>query len=227
MGHQPRDRRKLEKNAQGYNTRCGRNGWSTTFEAQNPGVKIKGEDHGWDEPLRTGLLTAIAGNTAPEATIGEAFVHEFAALGAFNPVIDTKADDFVIGSVLGALIEGKLYGVPAFTSSFALEINKDVIEKSGVDPNIGSQDLERVARSLDQGVRGRRQGQELVRLHRVWPDAHPHLRFGLARHALGQPHRRLDGHRRRLQGHLQRSRKASSPTSCCAACSRPPTQAPR
>jgi ABC-type glycerol-3-phosphate transport system substrate-binding protein len=104
------------------------------FEAQNPGVKIKGEDHGWDEPLRTGLLTAIAGGTAPEATIGEAFVHEFAALGAFNAVVDTKADDFVIGSVLGALIEGKLYGVPAFTSSFALEINKDVLEKSGVDP---------------------------------------------------------------------------------------------
>lgn len=104
------------------------------FEAQNPGAKVKGEDHGWDEPLRTGLLTSIAGGTAPEATVGEAFVHEFAALGAFNPVIDTKSDDFVIGSVLGALIEGKLFGVPAFTSSFALEINKTVLEKSGVDP---------------------------------------------------------------------------------------------
>jgi ABC-type glycerol-3-phosphate transport system substrate-binding protein len=105
------------------------------FEAQNPGVKIKGEDHGWDEPLRTGLLTAIAGGNAPDSTIGEAFVHEFAALGAFNEVIDVKPDDFVPGSVLGALIDGKLYGVPAFTSSFALEINRTLLDKSGLDKN--------------------------------------------------------------------------------------------
>ena len=105
------------------------------FQAQNPGVTIKGEDHGWDEPLRTGLLTAIAGNNAPDTTIGEAFVHEFAALGAFNDIPDVKPDDFVPGSVLGALIQGKLYGIPAFTSSFALEINRAMLEKSGLDKN--------------------------------------------------------------------------------------------
>jgi ABC-type glycerol-3-phosphate transport system substrate-binding protein len=105
------------------------------FQAQNPDAKVKGEDHGWDEPLRTGLLTSIAGNTAPDATIGEAFVHEFAALGAFNEVQAIKPDDFVPGSVRGALIEGKLYGVPAFTSSFALEINRTILEKSGIDKN--------------------------------------------------------------------------------------------
>lgn len=105
------------------------------FEAQNPGVKIKGEDHGWDEPLRTGLLTAIAGGTAPDTTIGEAFVHEFAALGAFNDIPNVKSDDFVPGSVRGAMVEGKLYGIPAFTSSFALEINRAMLEKSGIDKN--------------------------------------------------------------------------------------------
>ena len=129
------------------------------FEAQNPGAKIKGEDHGWDEPLRTGLLTAIAGGTAPEATIGEAFVHEFAALGAFNAVVDTKADDFVSGSVLGALIEGKLYGVPAFTSSFALEINRTLLEKSGLDkdavPTSWNDLLEMSTQIFEAGEKGK------------------------------------------------------------------------
>ena len=105
------------------------------FEAQNPGVTVKGEDHGWDEPLRTGLLTAIAGGTAPDTTIGEAFVHEFAALGAFSEVTDVKPDDFVPDSVRGAMVDGKLYGIPAFTSSFALEINRTILEKSGLDKN--------------------------------------------------------------------------------------------
>lgn len=124
--------KRLQKNAQD-NDAIWQKWLIETFESRNPGVKVKGEDHGWDEPLRTGLLTAIAGGTAPDATIGEAFVHEFAALGAFNEVTDVNPDDFVPGSVRGALIEGKLYGIPAFTSSFALEINRALLEKSGID----------------------------------------------------------------------------------------------
>jgi len=103
------------------------------FEARNAGVKVKCEDHGWDEPLRTGLLTAIAGGNVPEVTIGEAFVHEFATLGAFAPV-DVDKDAFPWGCIAGSYMDGKIYGVPAFTSSFALEINKKVVADSGLDP---------------------------------------------------------------------------------------------
>ncbi|MCL5998909.1 MAG: extracellular solute-binding protein, partial [Chloroflexi bacterium] len=92
--------KRLQKNAQD-NDAIWQKWLIETFESRNPGVKVKGEDHGWDEPLRTGLLTAIAGGTAPDATIGEAFVHEFAALGAFNEVTDVNPDDFVPGSVRG------------------------------------------------------------------------------------------------------------------------------
>ena len=105
-----------------------------TFEAKNPEAKIKCEDHGWDEPLRTGLLTAIAGGNVPEVTIGEAFVHEFAVLGAFTEVAVNK-DDFPWGCIAGSYMDGKVYGVPAFTSSFALEINKKVVADSGLDPS--------------------------------------------------------------------------------------------
>ena len=105
------------------------------FEAQNPGSKIKYEDHGWDEPLRTGLLTAIAGGNPPDVTIGEAYVHEFALLGAFNTV-NLNPNDFVLGTILGSLIDGQLYGTTAFSSSFCFEINRTVVEQSGLDPDV-------------------------------------------------------------------------------------------
>jgi len=103
------------------------------FEAKYPEAKIKCEDHGWDEPLRTGLLTAIAGGNPPDVTIGEAFVHEFATLGALAEV-NVDKDAFPWGCIAGSYMDGKIYGVPAFTSSFALEINKKVVQDSGLDP---------------------------------------------------------------------------------------------
>lgn len=109
--------------------------WATAaFEDANPDVKIRWEDHGWDEPLRTGLLTAIAGGTAPDVAHGEAFVQEFAALGAFNPV-NVNLDDFPFGCIAGTLKDGIPHGAPMCTSSFALEINRTVLEKSGLDPD--------------------------------------------------------------------------------------------
>jgi multiple sugar transport system substrate-binding protein len=107
-----------------------------TFQQQNPGITIKAEDHGWDQPLRTAVLTAIAGNTVPEITTGEAFVHEFAALGAFAAVGDAglSADQFAPGPVKGSIYKGKLYGVPIFTSPFALETNVRTAKLAGLDP---------------------------------------------------------------------------------------------
>ncbi|MBM3187872.1 MAG: extracellular solute-binding protein [Chloroflexi bacterium] len=105
-----------------------------TFEERYSDIKIKCEDHGWDEPLRTGLLTAIAGGNVPEVTIGEAFVHEFATLGAFAEV-NVDPDEFPWGCIAGSYMDGKVYGVPAFTSSFALEMNRKVVADSGLDPD--------------------------------------------------------------------------------------------
>lgn len=106
------------------------------FQEKNPGVKVKAEDHGWDQALRTALLTAIAGGTVPEITTGEAFVHEFASLGAFADLRDVgvQADMFAPGPVKGSIFKGKLYGVPIFTSPFALETNVRTAKKAGLDP---------------------------------------------------------------------------------------------
>lgn len=104
------------------------------FEEANPNVTLKVEAHGWDEALHDGLLAAIAAGRAPDVTHGEAFVQEFAALGAFAPV-NINPDDFPSGTIDGAVRKGEVYGVPAMTSSFALEINRTVLEQSGVDPS--------------------------------------------------------------------------------------------
>jgi ABC-type glycerol-3-phosphate transport system substrate-binding protein len=84
--------------------------------------------------LRTALLTAIAGGTVPDVTTGEAFVSEFAQLGAFQPVDLPYKETFAYGAVAGAVFRGKLYGVPIYTSPFALETNKRVAEKARIDP---------------------------------------------------------------------------------------------
>jgi len=104
------------------------------FEEANPNVTLRVEAHGWDEALYDGLLAAVASGNAPEVTHGEAFVQEFAALGAFDDV-NINPDDFPSGAIGGAIRDGVVYGVPAMTSTFALEINQTILEQSGGDPN--------------------------------------------------------------------------------------------
>ena len=119
------------------NTSNGR--WATwireTFVQKNTGFGLKVEDHGWDQALRTALLTSIAGNTVPDVTTGEAFINEFAALGALAPVDGMSAKDFAHGPIAGATYKEKIYGVPIYTSAFALETNVRVAQKAGIDPN--------------------------------------------------------------------------------------------
>lgn len=102
------------------------------YTAQNPSVTIRAEDHGWSEALRTALLTALAGHNVPDVTTGEAFVHEFAALGAFAPV--PTADKFAESVKVEAFTKGQMYGIPAYTSPFALETNVKVAKEAGLDP---------------------------------------------------------------------------------------------
>jgi len=128
----------------------------TIFEDRYTNVKVKCEDHGWDEPLRTGLLTAIAGGNVPEVTIGEAYVHEFATLGALAE-INVDPDEFAWGCIAGAYLDGKVYGVPAFTSSFALEINRKVVGDSGLDPDYVPQTWDEI---LDQSMKIFKAGEE-------------------------------------------------------------------
>jgi ABC-type glycerol-3-phosphate transport system substrate-binding protein len=105
------------------------------FEPRYPGLTIKTEARGWDADLRTGLLTAIAGGVAPDVTHGEAYVREFAKLGAFAALPDELIDKFPYGPIAGGLVDGKLYGIPAMSGAFALMVNTEVLEEAGLDPD--------------------------------------------------------------------------------------------
>jgi ABC-type glycerol-3-phosphate transport system substrate-binding protein len=67
-------------------------------------------------------------------------------------------DDFAYGTIAGMLLDGKMYGVPTFTSTFALEMNPDVLEKSGLDrmaiPTTWAEILERAEKVYEAGGEG-------------------------------------------------------------------------
>ena len=102
-----------------------------TFEAR--GWKLLAEDHGWEE-VRTNALLAVAAGNPPDVMVGEGFIHELAALGVFAECPNVKPDDFAWGCIAGGVLNGKVYGVPEYTSSQALEVNTFVAEKLGIDP---------------------------------------------------------------------------------------------
>jgi ABC-type glycerol-3-phosphate transport system substrate-binding protein len=128
------------------------------FEESNPNAHLRVEAHGWDKALHDGLLAAIAGGNAPDVTHGEAFVQEFAALGAFDSV-SVNPDDFPSGAIAGAIRDDVVYGVPAMTSSFALEVNQTVLEQSGGDPNFTPETWDELVRDSASVFKAGGEGQ--------------------------------------------------------------------
>lgn len=96
------------------------------------GWKLLGENHGW--PLREPFLLTLAAGNPPDVLPGEGFVHEFATLGVFAECPNINPDDFVRGCIAGAVMRDKVYGVPEYTTSYALEVNTLVADELGIDP---------------------------------------------------------------------------------------------
>jgi multiple sugar transport system substrate-binding protein len=106
------------------------------FEAENPGVTVKIEDHGWDEQLRQNLVNALLAGTAPDIVVGENFFQQYAKLGALYPLDDTIADikgNLIDGTYKAAMYDGKIYGLSAFTGVFGFERNCAVIQAAGLN----------------------------------------------------------------------------------------------
>jgi multiple sugar transport system substrate-binding protein len=106
------------------------------FEAENPGVTVVMEDHGWDETLRQNLLTALMAGTGPDIVVGEAFFQQYADLGALveiNDIIEENRDNLIEGPLLGAKSGDNYYGISIRTAVFGFERNCDVIEAAGFD----------------------------------------------------------------------------------------------
>lgn len=106
------------------------------FEAENPGVTVKMEYHGWDQELRQNLVNALLAGTAPDVVVGENFFQQYAELGALRPLDDVLADvkdNMIEGTYKAALYDGKIYGVSSFTGVFSFERNCTVIQQAGLN----------------------------------------------------------------------------------------------
>ncbi len=108
-----------------------------TWAEMHPNIKLKWEEHGWDETLRQNLVTAQLGGVAPDITVGESFIPALVSNGSLAPLtISQEAlDNIVPGTVAAATKDGQVYGVPALTAVFALEVNADVVREAGLDPD--------------------------------------------------------------------------------------------
>jgi ABC-type glycerol-3-phosphate transport system substrate-binding protein len=100
---------------------------------KHPGVSMKITSHSWDWDLRQNQLMALAAGIVPDATYGEAYVNEFVQLGVYAPVGEAAASQFPAGTIRGATIDGKTYGLPKSSGADVLFINLTLWEKAGLD----------------------------------------------------------------------------------------------
>ena len=110
------------------------------FEKANPGIKIDVEQLPFAEAHQK-LLTGFAGDSLPDmAQLGNSWLPEFEALGAFEPldrrVAATPAidpDDYFPGIWDASRIDGKLYGVPWYVDTRLLFYRRDLLKQAGFD----------------------------------------------------------------------------------------------
>ena len=105
------------------------------FQNKYPNVTLKFEYHGWAEELTANLMRAVMGGVGPDVVQGESQVYELAKIGGFKELnIEDIRDEIVPGTLEVAIYNDKVYGVPFRTGVFGLIYNKDVLQKSGYDP---------------------------------------------------------------------------------------------
>ena len=105
------------------------------FLEKHPGVTVNITAHSWDWDLRQNQLMSLAAGIVPDVTYGEAYVNEFVQLGIYNAVSDEVAQLFPTGTVAGATVDGKVYGLPMSSGADVLFINLATWEKAGLDRN--------------------------------------------------------------------------------------------
>ena len=131
------------------------------FEAENPGVTVKIEYHGWDQELRQNLMNSLLANTAPDIVVGENFFQQYAELGALVPldnhIADIK-DNLVEGTYKAAVYNGQIYGLSSFTGVFSFERNCAVVQAAGFDCNTPPQTWEELL-TQSQAITQQGQGQ--------------------------------------------------------------------
>ncbi len=109
------------------------------YETQHPNVKIDWKDYPYDAVLNK-LMTSIAGGEAPDVVnLNTEFANQMGskdALVDFNQELtaEQKAAYFP-GIYSSTEMNGKAFALPWYTALPVLFLNKDLVEKAGLDPS--------------------------------------------------------------------------------------------
>lgn len=109
------------------------------YETQHPNVKIDWKDYPYDAVLNK-LMTSIAGGEAPDVVnLNTEFANQMGskdALVDFNQELtaEQKAAYFP-GIYSSTEMSGKAFALPWYTALPVLFLNKDLVEKAGLDPS--------------------------------------------------------------------------------------------
>ena len=109
-----------------------------TFEAENPGVKIKNVQYGFGDIQNQVLIALTGGNPPDVAQTSTNMPFELAGMGALEPLDGYVTKEYLADSWPSALAagtyQGSLYALPWAITPHAFWYSKKLMEKLGLDP---------------------------------------------------------------------------------------------
>src|SRR5262245_56291612 len=110
------------------------------FEKRNPGIKVTMQRVSWGDAQQQYLREAAVGTAPDVAQLAFVWPRSFGGAGALRPLDDlitrpglgVKGWDDFFARDLAVGPDGKVYGVPWTTDTFALIYNKDMFAAAGV-----------------------------------------------------------------------------------------------
>ncbi len=126
----------------------------TTYEGQNPGVKVRWVDIPWAD-MQSKVLTAVTAGTAPDlVNLNPDFAAQLASKKAWLP-LDGKVKEadkkLYLPNIWQAnTLNGATFGLPWYLTTNITLYNQDLLKTAGVKPPTTFAELAEVARTVKQ-----------------------------------------------------------------------------
>ncbi|MGN7454040.1 extracellular solute-binding protein [Paenibacillus pasadenensis] len=114
------------------------NGLIDEYQKAHPGVTVDWKDYPYDA-ITTKLLATAGGKNAPDVVnLNTEFASQLATKGALADlgalISDETKSSFFPGIFDSTVFDGKPYALPWYTGTQVLYMNKELVEKAGLDP---------------------------------------------------------------------------------------------
>lgn len=125
----------------------------TTFEQENPGVKVRWVDVPWTA-MQSKILTAVSAKTAPDVVnLNPDFASQLAARNAWmdldNKITPEERQQYLPNIWQASQFEGKSFGIPWYLTSRIAIYNQELLQQAGVkEPPKTYAELAQVAQQI-------------------------------------------------------------------------------